>query len=144
MDGPNYAAQCAIKCGEPQFQAFLCVNDKDQAAEDLRKKLQISSRKELNESSDAARRWKDALREFDEWKLGDKSLPAFLRGQSAYDRGAPISANPYRPEDGADCYPGSKANWHQGWNVRKWQIEHDQCLRSNQRANSTSMPRGPR
>jgi len=51
----------------------------------------------------------------------------FIQGMAAYRNGQPETDNPYRKGENVtpDNYPGSYANWAQGWRVAKWQKEHD-------------------
>lgn len=71
----NYAAQAAMKCGEPAFLVFLeeChglqrpLTD-DKAAQKLRTLLRITSRKELNNDSAAAERWRSLCTAFEVWR----------------------------------------------------------------------------
>ncbi len=71
----NFAAEAAMKCDEPAFKVFLEQRHglerpltKDRAAERLRSILNIKSRKELNENSAAAERWRDLRADFEAWK----------------------------------------------------------------------------
>lgn len=72
---PNYAAEAAIKCGEPAFRVFLeerhglvrPLTD-DKVAARLRSLLGVTSRRELNSDATAAARWKEIRREFDAWR----------------------------------------------------------------------------
>ena len=74
---PNYAAEAAIKCGEPAFRVFLeerhgmerPLTD-DKVAARLRSLLGVTSRRDLNSDERAAARWKDIRREFDAWRTG--------------------------------------------------------------------------
>ena len=70
----NYAAEAAMKCDNDAFKAFLEQRHglerpltKERAAEKLRTILKIQSRKELNENSAAADRWRDLRAAFDAW-----------------------------------------------------------------------------
>ncbi|PJR13940.1 hypothetical protein [Sinorhizobium meliloti] len=71
----NYAAECAIKCGEPAFKKFLeeChglerpLTD-ERAATKVRSVLGIGSRRQLNEDPAAAERWCDLRGHFDAWR----------------------------------------------------------------------------
>lgn len=71
----DFAAEAAMKCDEPAFKVFLEEMHglekpltSDRAAQRLRSILNIKSRKELNESSDAAERWQDFRAAFEAWK----------------------------------------------------------------------------
>ncbi|RVG84207.1 hypothetical protein CN221_33560 [Sinorhizobium meliloti] len=71
----NYAAECAIKCGEPAFKKFLeeChglerpLTD-ERAATKVRSVLGIGSRRQLNNDSAAAERWCGLRGHFDAWR----------------------------------------------------------------------------
>jgi hypothetical protein len=76
---PNYAAEAAIKCGEPAFKAFLIERhglDKlatdERTAQRLRTLLKITSRAELNADADAAARWKALRGDFEGWKRAER------------------------------------------------------------------------
>lgn len=71
----DFAAEAAMKCDDPVFRAFLEERHSlerpltsDRAAQRLRLILNIKSRKELNENSDAAERWQDFRAAFEAWK----------------------------------------------------------------------------
>lgn len=74
----NYAAEAAMKCGEPAFLVFLeeChglerpLTD-DRAAQKLRTLLCITSRKELNNDSAAADRWRSLRTAYEAWRKAD-------------------------------------------------------------------------
>ena len=76
QEGKNYAAEAAIKCGEPAFRRFLAerhglVQDNDDAAAAcLRAALGIASRKLLNTDPEAAARWREMRRAFENWGRG--------------------------------------------------------------------------
>lgn len=71
----NYAAQCAMTCGEPAFRVFLetChglerpLTD-ERVAQKVRSILGVTSRRKLNEPGAAADRWKSLRSAFDAWK----------------------------------------------------------------------------
>ena len=71
----NYAAECAMKCSEPAFKAFMedrhalarPLTD-DRVAARVRSVLAISSRTELNTSNEAAARWREMVKDFDAWR----------------------------------------------------------------------------
>lgn len=71
----DYAAECAMKCSEPAFKAFLeeChglgrpLTD-DRAATKVRSILKITSRTELKSDATAAERWKKLRDHFDAWR----------------------------------------------------------------------------
>ncbi|MFD1197391.1 hypothetical protein ACFQ3K_03485 [Brucella gallinifaecis] len=71
----DFAAEAAMKCDDAVFRAFLEEQHgferpltSDRAAQRLRSILNITSRKELNESSAAAERWQDFRAAFEAWK----------------------------------------------------------------------------
>ncbi|WP_180901736.1 hypothetical protein [Martelella soudanensis] len=71
----NYAAQCAMKCSEPAFKAFIEVRHAlarpltdERVAARVRSVLAISSRTDLNTSSEAAARWRAMVVDFDAWR----------------------------------------------------------------------------
>ena len=73
----NYAAECAIKCGEPAFAKYLEERHglarpltKDRVAARVRSVLAISSRAELNADAKAAARWRMLKSNFEDWKRG--------------------------------------------------------------------------
>lgn len=132
MTGPNYSAECAMRCGEARFRAFLAealgcqIPDKESAAEAVRTLLDLDSRAELNHREDAAEAWKKMRAEFETWEPPKPGPPPFLAGQQAWRDGVALDANPHHPDDGLECYPGDRANWHQGWHVAMWTAAHDQ------------------
>ncbi|MFN7177617.1 MAG: hypothetical protein ACK4MX_12110, partial [Thermaurantiacus sp.] len=73
----NYAVEAAIKCGEPAFRVFLeerhglerPLTD-DKVAARLRSLLGVTSRRELNSDPQAAARWKEIRRDFENWRNG--------------------------------------------------------------------------
>lgn len=74
---PDYAAEAAMKCNDPAFVTFLCQRhglsdpenvDAIQATQ--RRALGVGSRRELNESDQAAARWRDLRTEFQNWSNG--------------------------------------------------------------------------
>nr|WP_289624621.1 hypothetical protein [Sinorhizobium sp. 7-81] len=71
----NYAAECAIKCGEPAFKKFLEERQglerpltDDRVETKVRSILKVSSRAELNDDPAAAARWQDLRNAFDAWR----------------------------------------------------------------------------
>ena len=71
----QYAAECAMKCGEPAFLKFLEERHnlqrpltKDRAATKVRSILNIKSRRELDSDQDAAARWRSLVNAFDAWR----------------------------------------------------------------------------
>lgn len=71
----DYAAEAAIKCGEPAFKAWLrdChgleppLSD-ERCAQKLRSLLGVTSRAELNDDAAAAERWRRLRDEFQVWR----------------------------------------------------------------------------
>ena len=71
----NYAAEAAMKCGEAAFLVFLeqrhglerPLTD-DRAAQKLRSLLRVTSRKELNNDSAAAERWRTLRADYEAWR----------------------------------------------------------------------------
>lgn len=71
----DYAAEAAMKCAEPAFKRFLMechglqspATD-DRTAQKLRSLLGVTSRRELNESTAAAARWRSLRTAFDGWR----------------------------------------------------------------------------
>lgn len=76
-EAKNYAAEAAIKCGEPAFRRFLAAvhglaHDSDEAAAAcLRAALGVQSRKALNTDPEAATRWRALRRAFESWSRGE-------------------------------------------------------------------------
>ncbi len=71
----NYAAECAMKCSEPAFKAFMEARHAlsrpltdDRVAARVRSVLAISSRTELNTSNEAAARWREMVKDFENWR----------------------------------------------------------------------------
>ena len=71
----NFAAEAAIKCGEPAFKKFLIERhglespaSDERTAQKLRSLLNIGSRAELNKDDAAAAAWKALRGDFDAWK----------------------------------------------------------------------------
>ncbi|PRX09998.1 UNVERIFIED_ORG: hypothetical protein BCL66_105184 [Martelella mediterranea] len=71
----NYAAECAIKCSEPAFKAFMEARHAlarpltdDRVAARVRSVLAISSRTELNTNNKAAARWRGMVKNFENWR----------------------------------------------------------------------------
>ncbi len=73
--GKDYAAEAAMKCGEPAFKAFLeqkhglerPLTD-ERVTQRVRSLCGVKSRRELNEGGDCAERWRSLVREFEGWK----------------------------------------------------------------------------
>lgn len=126
-DGPNYAAECAMRCAEPRFWHFLRdatkqpVDSPEEAAEAARVLCKVQSRRELNDDPGAADRWKRAKRLFQLWKdgvgknaAGNLHAPSIM-GRVAYSRGTLISENPFpRPEIDQDDETDFDL-WEAGW-----------------------------
>jgi len=73
-DPKDFAAECAIKCGERRFQQFLAERhglepplDTERAAQKVRSILGVTSRAELNEDGKAAQAWKALRASFGAW-----------------------------------------------------------------------------
>lgn len=71
----DYAAECAMKCNDRLFRAFLVdryhvpdVADAERIAVSVRNILRVKSRGELNTDSDARRRWIDFRSDFEAWR----------------------------------------------------------------------------
>lgn len=71
----DFAAEASMKCDDAVFRTFLEEQHglerpltSDRAAQRLRSILNIKSRKELNEDSGAAERWRDFRAAFEAWK----------------------------------------------------------------------------
>lgn len=71
----DYAAEAAMKCQEPAFKAFLHeahglerpLTD-ERVAQRVRSLCGVTSRRELNNSGDAAASWRSLVQQFDAWK----------------------------------------------------------------------------
>ena len=71
----DFAAECAMKCAEPVFRVFLeekhglerPLTD-ERVAQKVRGLLGVSSRAALNDSGQAAARWKALRGDFDAWR----------------------------------------------------------------------------
>lgn len=78
-DQKNYAAECAMKCGEAAFKVFLeekhglerPLTD-ERAAQRVRTLIGVTSRKELNSDAHAAARWRALRDDFASWKRGQR------------------------------------------------------------------------
>ncbi|SER58377.1 hypothetical protein SAMN03159406_00572 [Rhizobium sp. NFR03] len=70
----NYAAECAMRCGERKFRQFLSVCHGVDVSNDERIRtrihfmLRINSRAVLNTDPAAANRWRDLVRDFESWE----------------------------------------------------------------------------
>jgi hypothetical protein len=71
----DFAAECAMKCGEPAFRAFLeevhgleKPLSPERVATKVRSMLGVTSRAELNNGGQAAERWKALRGEFEAWR----------------------------------------------------------------------------
>lgn len=71
----DFAAESAMKCEDAAFKVFLEEQHglqqpltADCAAQKLRTLLGITSRKELNNNADAAKRWRDLRASFEAWR----------------------------------------------------------------------------
>lgn len=71
----NFAAECAMKCGEPAFRVFLedrhglerPLTD-ERVAQKVRGLLGVVSRRDLNDSERAAEAWRRLRAEYDAWR----------------------------------------------------------------------------
>jgi hypothetical protein len=71
----DFAAECAMKCGEQSFRRYLIErHDLTDAGDSLRVEsrvrsiLAVSSRRELNTDPNAAARWKSLRADYDAWR----------------------------------------------------------------------------
>lgn len=71
----DYAAECAMKCGDRLFRRFLVerhnvpdIADAERVAVSVRNILRIKSRAELNTDPAAAQRWVDFRAAFEAWR----------------------------------------------------------------------------
>lgn len=71
----DFAAECAMKCGEPAFKVFLAEQHglerpltDDRVAQKVRSLLGVTSRKELNNGGEAGERWKALRAGFAAWR----------------------------------------------------------------------------
>lgn len=123
MSSPNYAAEAAIKCGDPVFQHFLRdatkrpVSGKDEAAEALRLLAGVDSRKAFNASQDGSERWLRVRRLFQLWRNGVSKAaqgPSSM-GRLAYQRGTPLSGNPFQEPPEWETEETEWELWNFGW-----------------------------
>jgi hypothetical protein len=78
-DPKNYAAECAMKCGEPVFRVFLeqrhglerPLTD-ERVAQKVRQMLGVTSRREINDTERAAAAWRQLRGEFDAWRRAER------------------------------------------------------------------------
>ena len=127
MSGPNYAAECAMKCEDEKFQHFLRdatklpVTNKDQAGEAIRKLCKIESRGDLNKSAEAAEEWHKAKRLYGMWRAGHGTNAAGNRhkpnimGRVAFGRGSLLDANPFEQPALGDDEETDFDLWELGW-----------------------------
>ena len=127
--GPNYAAECAMRCAEPVFWKFLLdvtrekVADKDEAAEAVRKFCDVRSRSQLNEGEHGTDRWLQLRGWFSLWQRGHgrnskgEQMGPSAMGRSAFGRGSEISMNPFdRPDlDDEEAEASDHDLWAVGW-----------------------------
>jgi hypothetical protein len=71
----DFAAECAMKCAEPAFRAYLEEEHglekpltPERVATKVRSMLGVMSRAELNNGGQAAERWKALRSEFEAWR----------------------------------------------------------------------------
>ncbi len=74
-EGKDYAAECAMKCTDPQFRAFLVSmhglehgSDQEFLVGKVRQILEVASRKDLNTNAVAALRWRELVHAFETWQ----------------------------------------------------------------------------
>jgi len=75
QDRKNFAAECAMKCGEPAFRVFLeqqhglerPLTD-ERVAQKVRGLLGVVSRRDLNDSGQAAEAWRRLRADYDAWR----------------------------------------------------------------------------
>ena len=81
-NGPakDFAAECAMKCGEPAFKVFLEQQHglerpltKERVEQKVRTLLRVTSRKDINDNDDAARRWRELRAAYDAWRKAGQS-----------------------------------------------------------------------
>lgn len=127
MSGPNYAAECGIKCAEPKFQHFLRdatklpVTNKEEAAEAVRVLCDVRSRSQFNNDQRSAESWQKAKRLYGLWRAGHGTNAAGHRhkpnimGRVAFSRGTMLQDNPFdRPELDNDDETDFDL-WELGW-----------------------------
>lgn len=75
----NFAAECAMKCAEPAFKAYLEAEHglerpltDDRVAQKVRSLCGVTSRSELNAQGWAADAWQQLRRDFDAWKRRER------------------------------------------------------------------------
>jgi hypothetical protein len=75
----NFSAECAIKCQEPAFLAYLEKRHglerpltEDRAAQKVRSLLGVTSRKELNDGGRASDAWKALRADFATWLKAER------------------------------------------------------------------------
>lgn len=79
--GPkNYAAECAMKCGDAAFKVFLEQRHGlerpltgERAAQKVRSLLGVTSRRELNGGGEPARRWVELRKSFEARRVRERS-----------------------------------------------------------------------
>lgn len=71
----DYAAECAMKCTDEAFRTYLRERhalasnaSDDDVVRTVREALDIKSRRDLNLDPEAAKRWRDMVRDFDFWR----------------------------------------------------------------------------
>ncbi|TCT34679.1 hypothetical protein EDC90_103220 [Martelella mediterranea] len=71
----DYAAECAMKCSEPAFKAFMEARHgiarpltDERVTDAVRKALMIASRADLNQDRQAAARWRAMVKDFEHWR----------------------------------------------------------------------------
>lgn len=73
--GRDYAAEAAMKCAEPAFAVYLEERHglerpltPERVAQRVRSLTAVASRREFNSDPAAAGRWRDLVRDFDNWR----------------------------------------------------------------------------
>lgn len=64
------AVQAALKCADPEFQAFLNVDGEEAAAVKVRERCEVQSRRELTQSPRAAAAWETLCADFFAYQRG--------------------------------------------------------------------------
>ena len=67
-DSLRLSQQAAIRCSDELFQHFMIVRNDEEAAEQVKKSCEITSRAELDTDEEAAGRWMQIDKAFQDWK----------------------------------------------------------------------------
>jgi hypothetical protein len=65
-----YAQQAAMRCGEPDFQKFMAARDDAHAAELVRARCGVASRRELTPGTAAGDKWEAIEGDYFAWQRG--------------------------------------------------------------------------